>query len=83
MSMTPEEYVKIVLESGFAGDTTAPEPARIMELEQQLAAKDALLRQASEAFRSISLCEFNSMSSRQEMGRLARDAVAAIDKELK
>jgi hypothetical protein len=57
--------------------------SRVQELEQQLAAKDALLRQASGAFHSISLCEFNSMSSRQEMGRLARDAVAAIDKELK
>ena len=55
---------------------------RLIEAEQQLAAKDALLRQASDAFYSISLCEFNSMSSRQEMGRLARDAVEAIDKGL-
>jgi hypothetical protein len=52
-------------------------------LEQQLAAKDTLLRQSRDAFHSISLCEINSMSSRQEMGRLARDAVAAIDRELK
>jgi len=42
----------------------------------ELCMQVALLRGA---LHSVSLCEFNSMSSRQEMGRLSREALAATE----
>ena len=55
----------------------------VLKQNEQLAAKDALLRKAQDTFINISLCEANPTSSRQEMGAFARNTLAEVNKELK
>jgi hypothetical protein len=49
----------------------------VANVRQQLAEAQKQIVMLRDALHSISLCEFNSMSSRQEMGRLSRKALAA------
>lgn len=51
----------------------------ISALQELKAGYEAMIAELREALHAVSLCEFNSMSSRQEMGRLSRKALETED----
>ena len=76
-------------QNNAAADFIEQQAERINELEVRLSGTSGYCTQCEalaaqnqamrEAIHGISLCEINSMSSRQEMGRLARYALALPD----
>ena len=77
MIETPMDLIKAVL---LKHEEAVIEVMR--ELHQQQQADTALLRQLLDDACAVKLCEFNSMSSRNEMIRLLNKMIAALRERL-